>query len=161
MFSISSFFFYVIVEWGPVVRGSQVGAVCVYFIQLYFSWLPRLCFYGPCSPSGAFVDFQFEGQESLFFSSSQHSSSALAGCFLPQFLQTGASLNFFLCSSHFFLFSLSDCFPGSFFLLLMRDNICFIVSVVLLMRVSICCMCFSVKATISSSVASACQSYLL
>jgi len=25
-------FFYVFVEWGPVVRGCQVGAVCVYFI---------------------------------------------------------------------------------------------------------------------------------
>jgi hypothetical protein len=47
-------FFYVIVEWGPVVRSSQVGAVCVYFIQVHFSWLPLLCFYGPRAPSGAF-----------------------------------------------------------------------------------------------------------
>ena len=90
------------------------------------------------------VDFQLEGRESLFFSSSQHSSSALAGCFLPQFLQAGASFNFFLRSSHFFFVSSSDFFSGSFFSLLMRDNICFIASVVLLMRVSICCVCFSV-----------------
>ena len=54
-------FFYVVVEWGPVVCGSQEGAVCVYFIQLHFSRLPRLCFYGPRTPSGAFCQFPVGG----------------------------------------------------------------------------------------------------
>jgi hypothetical protein len=41
------------------------------------------------------LDFQVDGQESLFFSISQHSPSAFHGCFLRQCLQIGALLYFF------------------------------------------------------------------
>ena len=52
-----------------------------------------------------FADFQFDGRESLFFSSSQHSSSAFVGCLFPQCLQIGASLYFFRFSSLFLFLS--------------------------------------------------------
>ena len=115
---------------------------------------------GPAHLQVLFADFQLAGREFLFFSSSQHSSSFLVGCLFPQFLQTGVS--FYLCflSSRFFFFSSSDCFPGSFFSFLMRGIISFIASVVLLIRVSICCVCFLVRAAINSSVASACSSIM-
>ena len=54
---------------------------------------------GPMHLQVLFVDFQLDGRESLFFSNSQHTSSALAGCFFPQFLQIGASLYFLHLSS--------------------------------------------------------------
>ncbi len=115
---------------------------------------------GPTRLQMLFVDFQLAGRESLFFSSSQHLSSFLVGCFFPQFLHTGALLYFCFCSSRFFFFSSFDCFPGSFLLFLMRDIISFIASVVLLMSASICCVCFSVRAAINSSVALACSSIM-
>ena len=62
-----------------------------------------------------FNDFHVAGQESLFFSNSQHLSSALEGCFFPQFLHTDASLYFFLfcrasiSSPHWLLWRLEFC----------------------------------------------------
>ena len=107
-----------------------------------------------------FADFQFDGRESLFFSSSQQSSSALVGCFFPQCLQIGASLYFLRFSSLFFFLSSSLNLVELFVLLLSlsRSIISFMVSVVLLIRVSICLVCASVNAAMSSSVASACSS---
>lgn len=115
---------------------------------------------GPAHLQVLFVDVQLEGRESLFFSNSQHSSSFLVGCFFPQFLQIGASLYRFLRSSRFFFFSSSDCFPDSFFSFFTSDIISFIASVVLLISVSICCVCFSVRAAINYSVAFACSSII-
>ena len=137
-------FFYVVVEWGPVVRGSQVGAVCVFLFSCTFPGCRVSVSMGPAHLQVLLVDFHLARWESLFFSSSQHSSSVLVRCFLPHFLQTCNSLYFFLRPSRFFFFFSSGFFLASFFLLLMRDSICFIASVVLLMRVSICCVCFSV-----------------
>jgi hypothetical protein len=115
---------------------------------------------GPAHLQVLFADFQLAGREFLFFSSSQHSSSFLVGCFFPQFLQIGASLYLCFLSSRFFFFSSFDCFPDSFVSFLMSDIISFIASVVLFIRVSICRVCFSVRAAISSSVAYACSSIM-
>jgi len=73
-------------------------------------------------------------------------------------LQISASLYFFLLSSHFSFFSSSDCFPGSFISFLMSVIISFIALIVLLIKASICCVCFSVSFAINSSVALACSS---
>jgi hypothetical protein len=107
-----------------------------------------------------FADFQFDGHDSLFFSNSQQSSSAFVGCFSPQCLQIGASLYFFHFSSLFFFFSSSVSLVGlvGFLLSLISNIISFMVLVVLLINVSICLVCASVNAAMSSSVASTCSS---
>ena len=81
-----------------------------------------------------FVDFHVAGQESLFFSNSQHSSSALEGCFFPQFLHTGALLYFFLFSLCFFFFSSPVSFGVGVLFSFNRSIISFIALVVVLMR---------------------------
>ncbi len=92
-------------------------------------------------------------------SSSQHSCSALFGCFLLQCLHIGASLNLFWLSCRFISFSFVPLFALVGFLLSVLTNIIisYIVSVMLWISVSIWCMWFSVSVLISSYVASACS----
>jgi hypothetical protein len=112
---------------------------------------------GPPHLQVFFADLQLDGWESLFFSSSQHLSSALARCFFPQCLQMGALLYHLHLSSRFIFFSSFNWLLGAFCSFLMRDIISFMASVVLLMNVSIWHVWFSVRVAISSSVALACS----
>ncbi len=84
------------------------------------------------------LDFQVDGQESLFFSNSQHSSSDFDGCFLPQCLQIGATLYFLCLSCLFLFFSLFVTLMLKFLFSLSSSIISFIASVVDLTRFSIC-----------------------
>ncbi len=106
------------------------------------------------------LDFQLVGRDDALDSSSQHLFSDLCGCFLLQCLHTGASLNLFSLSCQFIFFSFVPLFALVGFLLSVWTNviISFIVSVMLWISASICCMWFSVSALISSSVPSACSS---
>ncbi len=107
------------------------------------------------------LNFQLVGQDALFFSSSQHLSSGLDGCFFPQFLHTGASLYFWCFSSRFLFFSsfvLLFVLVGFLLSVLTNVIISFIVSVMLRISASIWHVWFSVSALISSSVTSACSS---
>ena len=106
-----------------------------------------------------FVDFQFDEHDSLFFSNSQESFSAFMGCFFPQCLQVGLSLYFFCFSSLFFFFPSSVSLVGlvGFLLSLISNIISFMFLVLLLINISICLVCASVNAAMSSSVASACS----
>jgi len=106
-------------------------------------------------------DFHDGGRDAVFLSSSQHSSSALDGCFFLQCLQTGALVNFFCLSSLFFFFSSFVelvGLVGVMVLSLKRLIISFIASVLALMSDSTWRVCASVRLAISSSVASACSS---
>jgi hypothetical protein len=85
-------------------------------------------------------DFQFDGLDAAFASSSQHSSSFFAGCFLLQCLQIGALLYILHFLSLIFLFSpfdISLLFVGGLFSNFTNVIISFIASVVLLMRIFI------------------------
>ncbi len=60
------------------------------------------------SPSGTLCGLPVRWVGPLIFSYSQHSSSGLTGCFIPQCLKIGESLCFLRLSSLFFFFSLFD-----------------------------------------------------
>ena len=148
-------------ELGPVVRGCQVRVICFYFIQCHFPWLPHLWFYGPRAPRGRALRGLPVGWVGVFIFLKLPTLVLRFGwVFLSAVFANRCAIVLFALPSCFFFFLSFDWLLGSFFSFLMRDITSFIALVVLLMRVSICCMCFSVSITINSSIALACSSIM-